>query len=405
MNFVNDAHRFINELKWNFIQCSANYIIPLFTFTYIIRQIDKQIYGELILIYSYGFFIQSVMDFGTSVYGTSALVKTKNLIKKRKIITNILALKSLVFIAIILSIYIFTIFELVDRILYLYTLSLYISSLWSEYIYRSIEKSYVNAILQWLSGSIYLILIISYIDLNSTLIDVIIIQLFSNIVALIISIIMLIKLNLIYTRINLLNILQLIGKTSGICFSRISVGCISPLNIFFITNIGGNKIAADYGVANNINNMIKGFYTPVADAALPALSKNNKNITRFLKLFIISNFINIFIIAILYIFSNYIILYFAGNIYESSSLYFQLILLSTLIAFPNYIVGYPILSSIGKINIANSSAIIGLIVFLTLAMLGYLLSILSVVYLIVAMIIGELSIFIIRLLTIWIYYK
>lgn len=390
-------NKLISEITWNFIQASSSYIIPFFSFALILRTVDKAVYGELIQSYIVGTFALSILDFGTSIYATRKIARAKKDTQISRLISNIIFLKILLIFLITLVILILSFFFHISQAVFAYLISMFIACLFPDYLFRGLQKTFVNAFAQWIQGLVYFLSLILIIGPGSTAYDIIKCQIIGNVVLLIYGYLVATlryqtKIQIPKVRI----ILALINDCKRIFASRIMVSIISPFNLLIVTKTSNSiSTVAEFGVAYNMMNTIKSLYTPIADGCLPEFNRT-RSLRLYLKPFFLMNLVNLVALVCLYQYSDKLISLIAGVNYIEADYFFKLMMVSALISLPSYILGYPVLSSFNLTSAANKSVTIGVIVYFTSIFILYLVDGLRVDTIILSGILSEISILLFR---------
>ena len=389
--------RLVKEVAWNFLQSSANYVLPLFSFSYISSNIAKSEYGQYVTLTAVGTLFLVLLDFGLGVYCGALISRAKSASSRNLIVSNAVLVKFSIFASCVLFLSITCFFIPEAKIILIYIATLFFLSIYPDFYFRAVQKARINAAIQWLQGATYVALIVAFIDSNSTVQDIIYCTACSYVISSAFGWYVMIRRESFQVEVSSLKaILNLVGELKGIFLSRVLTIGISPLSVFLVYFGGaGRETIADYGVANNIISMIKGVYTPVADACLPFFNKSG-NASQASKIALFLTFGNCIAISAVYFFSEEVVTLISSKSYVESTMYIKPLLLSCLIVLPSYLLGYPALSGIGKLKYANLSAYLGSSVFGVFILYGYIQNSLAPNYIILAVILAELATLIMR---------
>ena len=160
-------------------------------------------------------------------------------------------------------------------------------------------------------------------------------------------------------------------------------------------NVYNNVELGLYGAANTLISSARSLMSPIADSIYPYMVKN-KNYKLVKNILLILTPIIFIGTGILYIFSDLVLLIISGEEFIKAVPLFRAMLPLIIITLPTYLLGYPILGSMGKMKEANLSVVYGSIFHILGIIVLYFTSNINMIYIINLTCITETIILIIR---------
>jgi PST family polysaccharide transporter len=341
----------------------SGYIFPLFTFPHITRTVGVANYGTIVFMYAFMFYFQIVIDFGFILLGASKCsIQRENKLELSYITFTILQSKLLLAFFAYLILFILTnsldVFQ--DNLLYshLAFLPVFLTVFIPDFFFRGIENIKLFSFITVFSNLIYTILVYILINKKSDFFFIPLIQSFCNIIVIIWSWYFMMKtfeLPIKFVGIN--SIISFIRESFGFFMSRIATSVYSASNIFILGTIGVNSVGlGNFGVANNIANMGKSMFTPIADSVYPYMVRNKDfKLIRTILIWVLP----VILIGslLVYFYADKIILILCGADYLAAVIYFRAMIPVIVLALPIYLLGFPTLGAIGRFDLANKSVI------------------------------------------------
>lgn len=360
---MKDKHlsNLISNTVMLYIMQIAGYIFPLFTFPYLTRVLDIEHYGMITFITATMVYFQMLIDFGFLLSATKECSEHRNnKIKLSEIFSSVVISKTILtiigFFILIFIISSVPSFQDKKLLTILYYLSLTTTILMPDYLFRGLEKMEVITYITILGKLIYTILIFLVIKSKEDYLLVPLVALVSNLIVFIFTYKEIKKLGLNFTIVNKKTVYYTLRNSGTFFISRIASTVYSSSNIFVLGLVASNENIALFGVANTIIVMIKSLFSPIADSIYPYMlhTKNFKLVKTILAIMMPIVIIGV---TVMYMLAKPIILILAGNEYFESIAMFKKMLPIILLALPSYLLGFPILGAIGKMNLANLSVI------------------------------------------------
>lgn len=376
-----------------------NYILPFITLPYLARVLTIEEYGVYIFSLSFIQYFIIIVDFGFDLSGTREISINRNNSKKlSEIFSSILIIKFILMlisliILILLILFVPTIKEYWHVHLLMF-LMVFGNMLLSIFIYQGLEKMKFITIL---NASIKIFFTLSIFIFVKDQNDLALVALLNSIGYIIVGIISLI---IITSVINIKlkipskeSIVSQLKNSAQFFWSRIAVSMYTTSNTFVIGLILGPVAAGFFGTADKLFRGVVSLYQPLNSVLYPYIA-HSKNISLYKKLFKISTISNIFIVLLVFLFSDFIINLIFGEGYGESAVLLKMFMFAAIYMMPSILMGYPLLGALGYTKEVNNSVIFASILHVLL--LIAFIPILSVKLVACLVIITELIVFIYR---------
>lgn len=396
---MTDKRRLIENFSALTFMQLLNYILPFITLPYLARVLTIEEYGVYIFSLSFIQYFIIIVDFGFDLSGTREISINRNNSKKlSEIFSSILIIKFILMlisliILILLILFVPTIKEYWHVHLLMF-LMVFGNMLLSIFIYQGLEKMKFITIL---NASIKIFFTLSIFIFVKDQNDLALVALLNSIGYIIVGIISLI---IITSVINIKlkipskeSIVSQLKNSAQFFWSRIAVSMYTTSNTFVIGLILGPVAAGFFGTADKLFRGVVSLYQPLNSVLYPYIA-HSKNISLYKKLFKISTISNIFIVLLVFLFSDSIINLIFGEGYGESAVLLKMFMFAAIYMMPSILMGYPLLGALGYTKEVNNSVIFASIlhVFLLIAFIP-ILSVKLVAYLVI---ITELIVFIYR---------
>lgn len=228
-----------------------------------------------------------------------------------------------------------------------------------DFLFRGIEKMSILTYRVLLSKLVYTICIFAFIHKNSDFIFVPVATILSNLAAIVLTWIEIIRNLKIYPiKVKFSEIFSELKNSSVFFLSRIAVSMYQTLNTILLGFRFPSAELANYGVANNLVSAGRSLLSPISDSIYPYMVRN-KNFRLVKKLILVLEPLIIAGCVLLYFIAPWFIRIFCGKGYENAVPIFRAMLPLIVISLPTYLFGYPLMGALGIIKIANLSVIIG----------------------------------------------
>ena len=391
---------FSNTFMLYILQISG-YIFPLLTFPYLTRVLGTNNYGITVLANAIMIYFQMFVDFGFLISATKECsINRDDKEKLGRIVGSIIQgkiiLASIAFIVLIALILNNESFKDKSLFIVLSYIPIIISIFITDYLFRGLEIMSAITYRTIISKTIYMILIFTLIKKPSDYILIPIIASISNIFIAVWSWYYILKKVKIIPRIASLKEVYYAIKDSYLFFvSRIASTIYSASNTIILGNVYNNVELGLYGAANTLISSARSLMSPIADSIYPYMVKN-KNYKLVKNILLILTPIIFIGTGILYIFSDLVLLIISGEEFIKAVPLFRAMLPLIIITLPTYLLGYPILGSMGKMKEANLSVVYGSIFHILGIIVLYFTSNINMIYIINLTCITETIILIIR---------
>lgn len=354
----------VKNTFWLYVMQISSYLFPFFTFPYLTRILGPTNYGIVIFGNAVMAYFQLVLEFGFILSATNEIAQSReNIDEVRKITFSVIGAKSFltVFGTVALIFCILFVQKFSEYKLY-FTLS-YIGTVLTiflpDFLFRGIEKMHVLTYRVLISKLVYTICIFIFIRKSSGYIFVPVATIISNLVAIILTWIEIIRnLNIYPIKINVSEIVAELKKSSVFFLSRVAVSIYQTLNTILLGFKYSSAELAYYGASNNLISSGRSLISPISDSIYPYMVRN-KNYRLVKKLILILEPLIIAGCVLLYFIAPLFIRIFCGKGYENAIPVFRAMLPLIAVSLPTYLFGYPLMGALGIIRIANLSVIIG----------------------------------------------
>lgn len=232
-----------------------------------------------------------------------------------------------------------------------------INSLIPDYLYRGIENMGAITFRTVIIKLLFAMLVFIFVKKPEDYIKISIINIIGNSAALIgVYFHLLRKINVHFVKINVSDAFSRLKASAVFFLSRIATTVYTVSNTIILGMISGNSAAAYYTSADKLVSTAKSGLSPIADSLYPYMIKNHDY--RIVKI-LLAIFEPLIIIACitLFIFAEPLCVWFFGDEYRNSAYALRSLLPIVIFTFPNYILGFPVLGSMGQSKHANYSII------------------------------------------------
>ena len=380
----------------------SNYFFGFITIPYQTRILGPEYFGKIAFATAFVTYFQLILDFGFILSATAEVANNKNDNNKlSKIMTAVVVSKLfLSLFSIILLVFLFMFVPKLreDVLLHiLFFVYVCINSMLPDYLYRGLENM---KIITYRAVSIKLFFTVMIFILLKDKSQYYFIPLLNIIGALgsvlIVYVHVYKHLKIYFVKITPHYVWITIKKSSHYFFSRIAASIYDATNtviLGFIYPIGST--VGHFTSANKIVTTARGGFSPIADSLYPYMIKN-KNFALIKKILAVSLPIITLICIVLAIYSEFVCTLLFGEEFIGAAPIFRLLLPLIVLALPNYILGFPVLTPLGLANYANISTIWGAIIQIIGLIILYLLGILTVYNICILTNLTELSVLSIR---------
>lgn len=346
-----------------YIMTIAKLIFPLLTLPYLTRILTEETYGFVSYVKSCMTYIQLIVDFGFILSSVKDIVKANGDNEKIGIITGNTFLSKFflsILSGLVLVVMCFTIKILQMNILYvILSFVAVVSSLFlADFLFRGIERMQYITIIYVISKGISVVLTFVFVNGDSSLLWIPVLDILTNVVAIVITLIILKRLKIKVKISNIKDCLLMIKDSFFYFLSSVATTAFSALNTLligiFITDL--TQIAY-WSLCLNIVTAIQGLYAPICNGIYPHMIKERdlKFIHKVLAIFmpmVLCGCVLCFFLA------STALKVVGGEKYVAASVLFRWMIPILFFSFPAQVYGWPTLGAIGKVNETTLSTII-----------------------------------------------
>lgn len=340
----------------------ATYVFPLLTIPFLTRVLHENNYGIYTWTNAIINYARLFVDFGFVLYGVEAIAACKGdknacgkivgIIIEFKIILCILTGAILVILCLIRED-----FREYTLMIFLSYLSVVVSILNLDYMFQGLEQMKYITIRVLITKVLFTIMVFAFIRTPE---QYILIPVFTAIGDGITVVLMLRTMNKMQIKVvwqKLKDGCGILKKSVWFFYSRI-FGAIYTYGNTIVIGIAFSKAdVAQYNIAYTLLVLLQNFITPVADSLYPYMVKN-KDFKLLKKLLLVFEPLILLGCVIAFFISPWIIPFVFGKEYTVAPTIFRGMLLMVAIALPEYLMGYPALSALGKFKEPNIAVII-----------------------------------------------
>jgi PST family polysaccharide transporter len=341
----------------------SGYVFPLLTFPYITRVLGPDIYGIVIFSNAIIVYFQMFVDFGFILSATKdCAVFRESSDKLSEIISGVIQAKFILFfIGLIVLLFCCSFLDVFSEKRYYLMLSYVsvgLSIFLPDFFFRGIEKMSIITYRVIFSKLIYTICIFIFVRTKNDFLFVPLSLSISYFCAVLLTWYELRKMKIRIGFVSINMTFKFLRESSIFFLSRIATSIYSTANTLLLGFKFQSGELAQYGAANTLCSSIRSMFSPIADSIYPymVIKKNYKLIKKLL--FVLMPIIGVGCI-ILFIFSELLVVFICGKDYIDAVPVFRVMIPFIILTLPTYLFGYPVLASLGKIYIANTSVIIG----------------------------------------------
>ena len=400
-------------LAWNtlmlYILTFSTYLLSFIVVPYETRVLDDN-YGVLGVAMAIMVYFQLFIDFGFLLSATDEV--SRNRTDKARLNTILSAVSCCKLILSALSLLILFVLCLVipawrGKFLFysLFLLGTAINALLPDYLYRGLEKMTAITVRTVCIRAFSTIGIFLFLKKPEDLWVIPTLTAVGNLAAILVCFYDAKKrLSVTFCRISLPDIWSRMRQSAFFFVSRFATTAYSALNTVILDMVSpaGGPIRKYYTSADKLINTGKQAVSPISDSLYPYMVKHH-DYRLVKKVLLILEPLIILACSALFVFAPQFCAWLFGERFREAGKVLRVMLPSAVIILPNYICGFPMLSSMGLAKHANTSTIVGSVIHVINLLILYLTGSLNMITLGAAMSIAEALIFIYRLFVIFIY--
>ena len=376
-------------------------LFPLVTLPYLTRMLSVDVYGSVAYVKAYMSYVQLVLDFGFLLSATKdiALAKNNNKSKIEYILGDTFVEKIILLIvsAVITLIVSFCIPLLrANRMfLWLYFIAIGITIFLPDFLYRGIEKMECVAIPYTVAKTLSIVLTLGLIKSDADVLLIPIFEIISNIIAVLISLILLKRLKIRIRFSNLQNWVRDLKNSAVYFMSNFSTTVFGALTTLVVGVLLEEKEVAYWSVCMQVVSAAKSLYAPISNSIYPHMvtNKNLKLVSN------IRNFMTIPLLigsGIVVFFGEPIMVIIGGEEYAYAGYILKILLPVILASFYSMLYGWPVLGAIGKEQQTTISTVVAAVLQISGILIIYFLDVFNLVSLAICCGVSEIALLIIR---------
>ena len=394
-------NKLLSNTIYLYILTIVKMIFPLVTLPYLTHILSVETYGSVAYVKSYMSYVQLVLDFGFLLSATKniAVAKGKDDTRIEYIVGDTLAEKViLLFAAAVVTLFASISIPILyanQTFLWMYFLAIAITILIPDFLYRGIERMECVTIPYTAAKIIAIILTLILIKDDSDLLLIPVFEIISNAVAVLISFLLLKKLDI---RIRFSNIkiwLRDLKESAVYFISNFATTVFGALTTIIVGILLNETDVAYWSVCMQIVSAAKSLYAPISNSIYPYMVTN-----RDLKLVAkIRNLMTIPIVigsVIVIFFGKQIMLIIGGENYGYAGYILKLLLPVIVASFYSMLYGWPVLGAIGKVQQTTISTIVAAVIQVGGIIIIYCLGLFNLVSLALCCGISEIMLLVIR---------
>lgn len=383
----------------------SGYIFPLLTFPYLTRVLGREKYGFIVFANAVTMYFSTVLEFGFILSATKSCSEFRdNKTKLWNITFGVICAKLIL--AVLSCVVLFILCLAVEnfrREKLFFSLSfagIFLTVFLPDFLFRGIEKMGVLTYRVILSKVIYTVLIFLLVRTPESYCFVPFATIVANLVAVILTWIEIRRKSLIEkSTLSFQDVFMYLKDSSVFFLSRVAVSAYTTLNTVLLGMKFSPQQIGQYGAANNLISSCRSMLSPISDSIYPYMVKN-RNLRLVKKIILILEPLIILGCILLYFIAAPVVNIVCGHGYEDAVPVMRAMLPLIVISLPTYLFGYPILGSLGKIKIANTSVIVGALFHILGLFVLYLCGILNFISVPILTFVTEIIVFVIRFFTV-----
>jgi PST family polysaccharide transporter len=346
----------------------SNYLFGFITIPYQTRVLGPEYFGKIGFAIALVTFFQLFLDFGFMLSSTADVANNRDdKSKLSRIMTSVVLSKVvLIGISIVALVIIIKVAPKLheDAILYvLFFISVAINSLLPDYLYRGLENMKIITYRTILVRLFFTIMVFVLLKEKSDYYYIPILNIIGASCAVVIAYAHVFRsLQIHFSKVSITNIYETLKHSSYYFYSRLATTVYDAANTLILGFIYPTGYVVGYFTsANKLISTARGAFTPLADSLYPYMI-NNKDYRMIRKILIIGLPIVTLCCTIVGVYAESICSFVFGDEFSDAAFILRLLLPLVVMALPNYLLGFPVLTPLGLAKHANLSTIIGAIV-------------------------------------------
>lgn len=368
-------HRVTQNATALMILQAATIAAPLLVLPYLTRVLNIETFGLLMVIFSLFSIGIIITDFGFSLYATYKIAEHR---EDKKYVSSLIGavfcIKVLFCFLMLTLLIVFHGFITNNSILVLYiSLNLVIQAFFPTWFFQGIEKMRNITLYTILGKVVYIILVLTFVGDSNDMPLVVLFIALSNALSVIVGWYYMYK-NGYAIKLPTPKYLKLVLlESSSFFFARAAVSLYTAASTFIVGSISGAGQAALFGAAEKVYQASQAVTSSFSQAFFPFIAKTKKT-NSFIKAVCFCCIILSFFCSVFGVFSDELMEFVFGGEFAESGSVLSVFMLITVVNFISVNFGYPVFSSLDKLNIVNKTVYIGgllqVVLLLVLTWLG-----------------------------------
>lgn len=394
-------NKLLSNTIYLYILTIVKMVFPLITLPYLTRILSVETYGAVAYVKSFMSYVQLVLDFGFLLSATKniAVAKGRDDARIEYIVGDTLVEKvMLLFAAAVVTLFASIFIPILytnQTFLWLYFFAIAITILIPDFLYRGIERMECITIPYTVAKIIAIALTLILIKSDSDLMLIPVFEIISNAVAVLISFILLKRLDI---RIRFSNIkiwLRDLKESAVYFMSNFATTVFGALTTIIVGILLGETDVAYWSVCMQIVSAAKSLYAPISNSIYPYMVTNSdlKLVAKIRNIMTIPMVIGSVIVMF---FGEQIMLIIGGENYGYAGFILKLLLPVIVASFYSMLYGWPVLGAIGKVHQTTISTIVAAVIQVGGIIIIYCLGLFNLVSLALCCGVSEIMLLVIR---------
>lgn len=394
-------NKLLSNTIYLYILTIVKMVFPLVTLPYLTRILSVETYGSVAYVKSYMSYVQLVLDFGFLLSATKNIAVAKGKDDKRieyivgdTLVEKVMLLFAAAVVTFFASIFI-PILNANQAFLWLYFVGIAITILLPDFLYRGIERMECVTIPYTAAKIIAIVLTLILIKDDSDLMLIPVFEIISNAVAVLISFILLKKLDIHIRLSNIKTWFRDLKESAVYFMSNFATTVFGALTTIIVGILLDETDVAYWSVCMQIVSAAKSLYAPISNSIYPYMVTNRdlKLVTKIRNLMTVPMVIGS--VAVM-LFGEQIMLIIGGENYGYAGYILKLLLPVIVVSFYSMLYGWPVLGAIGKVRQTTISTVVAAVIQVGGIIIIYSLGLFNLVSLALCCGVSEIMLLVIR---------
>ncbi len=361
----------------------SRYVFPLLTFPYLTRVLGMERYGVVVFSNAVMQYFAMITEFGFLFSATNECSQYRHDKERLWIITMSVLSSKIMLVVVCAGVLSFLcMFHEAFKphsLFFIYSfIGVVLSTLLPDFLFRGTENMKILAYRVLLSKAAYTVAVLVLVRDAGDYLYVPLAAVAGNLVSVVLTWAEIYRRRYLQRAVvSFRDIFQRLAASSAFFLSRVSVSFYTTLNTVVLGLNCSGAAVGQYGVANTLASTCRSFISPVSDAIYPYMVKN-KNYRLVGRILWTLEPVVIAGCVILWFCAESTIRIACGEGYAEAVPILRAMLPLIAISLPTYLLGYPVLGAMGRIQLANTSVmvgaafhVLGLVSLLVLGVLGF----------------------------------